>query len=97
VDLVRSDVSEECFAYIIRVKRINEVVTTLAATSNFSYLAESFHPDDASDTFIRKVGSYKIHNVVTSQNMNILRVYQSVNTNFKSLQSKVVKTPEIDL
>jgi DNA-binding TFAR19-related protein (PDSD5 family) len=34
VALVRTDVSEELNAYIIRVKRIGELGTTLAVTSN---------------------------------------------------------------
>jgi hypothetical protein len=35
VALVRSDVSEECSAYIIRVTRIGELGTTLAVTSSY--------------------------------------------------------------
>jgi hypothetical protein len=34
VALVRTDVSEECSAFIIRVTRISELGTTLAVTSN---------------------------------------------------------------
>jgi hypothetical protein len=33
-DLVRTDVSEEQIVFIIRVKRIGEIGTTLAVTSN---------------------------------------------------------------
>jgi hypothetical protein len=36
MDLVRTDVSEECIASIIRVTRISELGTTLAVTSNRS-------------------------------------------------------------
>jgi hypothetical protein len=36
VALVRTDVSEECIAYIIRVTRMSELGTTLAVTSNRS-------------------------------------------------------------
>jgi hypothetical protein len=38
VVLVRTDVSEELSAYIIRVSRIGELGTTLAVTSNRSTL-----------------------------------------------------------
>jgi hypothetical protein len=38
VVLVRIDVSEKCIAYIIRVTRIGELVTTLALSSYRSYL-----------------------------------------------------------
>jgi hypothetical protein len=36
VALVRTDVSEECIASVIRVERISELGTTLARTSNRS-------------------------------------------------------------
>jgi hypothetical protein len=48
--LVRTDVSEERIASIIRVKRINELGTTLAINSLIL---------DRGDTFLRNVGSYK--------------------------------------
>jgi hypothetical protein len=38
VALVRTDVSEECIASIIRVERISKIGTTLAVTSNQSTL-----------------------------------------------------------
>jgi hypothetical protein len=38
VALVRTDVSEECIAFIIRVTGVGEVVKTLAVTSNRSTL-----------------------------------------------------------
>jgi hypothetical protein len=47
VYLVRTDVSEESSASFIRVTRIGELATTLAATSNRRTL--------------RNVGSYKSH------------------------------------
>jgi hypothetical protein len=59
VDLVRTDVSEEHIASIIRVTRVGELGVTLAVTSN--QLANSFHPDSGGDTFRRNVGSYKNH------------------------------------
>jgi hypothetical protein len=51
VTLVRSDDSEERVASIIRVRRISELETTLAVTSNRSTLRRN--------TFLRIVGSYK--------------------------------------
>jgi hypothetical protein len=51
VALVRTDVSEEPSASI-RVTRIGELGTTLAATS---------HPDEGDARFLRNVGSYKSH------------------------------------
>jgi hypothetical protein len=39
VALVRTDVSEELSASIIRVTRISELGTTLAATSNWHFFA----------------------------------------------------------
>jgi hypothetical protein len=38
VTLVTTDVSEECIAYTIRVRRIGELGTTLAVTTNRSEL-----------------------------------------------------------
>jgi hypothetical protein len=51
VVLVRTDVSEERTAAIIRVTRIGEVGTTLGVTSNRSTLR----------AFLRNVSSYKSH------------------------------------
>jgi hypothetical protein len=53
--LVRTDVSEEHFASIIRVTRIGELGTTLAVTSNRSTLRRS--------TLLRNVGFYESHNI----------------------------------
>jgi hypothetical protein len=50
--VIKTDVSEENIASIIRVKRIS-VLVTLAVTT--------FYPDDGLDTLIRNVGSYKSH------------------------------------
>jgi hypothetical protein len=50
VALVRSDVSEESIATIIKVKIINDVGTT-----------DSFRPDGENDMFLRNVGPYKSH------------------------------------
>jgi hypothetical protein len=51
VALVRTDVSEEHSASIIRVTRIGELGT----------LADSCPPDDGVTMFLRNVGSYKSH------------------------------------
>jgi hypothetical protein len=63
VDLVRTDVSEECIATIIKVTRIGKVGTTLAVTSNGRTLRRnseySSHPDDGVATFLRNISSYK--------------------------------------
>jgi hypothetical protein len=72
---VRTDVSEELSASIIRVTRIGEP-GTLAVTSNrrtlrrhtkyctvlylYKYLY-SCYPDDGGDKFLSNVGSYKSH------------------------------------
>jgi hypothetical protein len=49
VAVVRTDVSEELSAYIIRVTRIGELVTN------------SCNSDDGGAKFLRNVGSYKSH------------------------------------
>jgi hypothetical protein len=54
VALVRTDVSEELSAPIIRVTRIGEQGISLAVTSN---------PDDGAATFLRNVGYNKSHTV----------------------------------
>jgi hypothetical protein len=59
VALVRTDVSEELSASIIRVTRIGELGTTLAVTSNRRTL--QIHPDGVSAKFHRSVDSYKRH------------------------------------
>jgi hypothetical protein len=63
VALVRTDVSEELSASIIRVTRIGELVTTLAVTSNRRTLRRNTkcHPDEGGAKFLRNVGSYKSH------------------------------------
>jgi hypothetical protein len=50
-----TNVSEEGIASIIRVRKISEPGTTLAATSNCS--AAKMYSDDESDTFLRNFGS----------------------------------------
>jgi hypothetical protein len=50
VSLVRTDVSEELSAYIIRVTRIGELGTTLALTSNRCMLRRN--PDDRGANFL---------------------------------------------
>jgi hypothetical protein len=65
--LVRTDVSEEHIASIIRVTRIGQLGTTLVVTSNLSTLrrgqklADSCHPEGGGDTFLLNVGSYTSH------------------------------------
>jgi hypothetical protein len=74
VSLVRTDVSEELNATFIRVTRIGELVTILAATSNRrklrrntqQYIAlflvtDSCQPDEGGVKFLRNVRSYKSH------------------------------------
>jgi hypothetical protein len=65
VALVRTDVSEELSASIIRVTRMG-TLGTLAVTSNRRTLrrniTNSCHRyDDAGATFLRNFGSYKSH------------------------------------
>jgi hypothetical protein len=50
--LLRSDVSEELSAYFIRVKRIGELETTLAVTSNRCTL-QGIHPDEGGAKFLQ--------------------------------------------
>jgi hypothetical protein len=59
VALIRTDVSVELSAAIIRVTRIGELGTTLAVTSNRRTLQRN--------KFLRNVGSYKSHKALTSQ------------------------------
>jgi hypothetical protein len=64
VALVRTDASEEPSASFIRVTRIGELRTTLAATSNRGRLRRntvSCHSDEGGARFLRNVGSYKSH------------------------------------
>jgi hypothetical protein len=77
VALVRTDVSEERSASFIRVKRLSELGTTAAVTSNrrissqrasvasyscrCSYFTDSCHPDEGGAKFLKNVGSHKSH------------------------------------
>jgi hypothetical protein len=67
VALVRTNVSEELSASIIRVTRIGELGTTLAVTCNRRMLrrntkfTDSCHPDKGGTKFLRNVGSFKSH------------------------------------
>jgi hypothetical protein len=46
----------------IRVERLSELGTMLAASSNRIMLRRNnIHPDDGGDNFLRNVGSYKVH------------------------------------
>jgi hypothetical protein len=55
VALVRTNVSEELSASIIRVTRIGELGTTLAVTK----FTDSCHPDDGGAKILLNFGSYK--------------------------------------
>jgi hypothetical protein len=58
VALLRTDVSKERIASVIKVKRIIELGTTVAVTSNVAPGSLfSFHPDDGGDTFVRNLNS----------------------------------------
>jgi hypothetical protein len=63
--LVRSDVSEEPSASFIRVTKIGELGTALAATSNRRTLrrntSDSCHPDEGGAKFLLNIGSYQGH------------------------------------
>jgi hypothetical protein len=70
VAFVGTDVSEELSASFIRMTRIGELGTTLAATSyrctqlacqSCSQFTDSCHPDEGGAKFLRKVGFYKSH------------------------------------
>jgi hypothetical protein len=61
VALVRTDVSEELIAYIIRVERIGELGTTLAVTSNGNSLRRNNDPEDRGYDLLWNVVSYKYH------------------------------------
>jgi hypothetical protein len=72
--LVRTNVFEERITSIIRVTRISMLGTSaviflcsmlrLLVTANaFSWLADSYHPNDGGDTFLGNVGSYMSHMV----------------------------------
>jgi hypothetical protein len=60
VVLVRTDVSEEYSASIIRVTRIGELGTKLEVTSKQMHTTKKYY-DDRGATFFRNVGSYKSH------------------------------------
>jgi hypothetical protein len=69
--VVGTDVAEDRVATIIMVKRISELGTTdsippqrasvASYCLRYSYLADSFHPDDGGDMFLRNIGSHKRH------------------------------------
>jgi hypothetical protein len=65
VAFVRTDVSEELSASIIRVTRIGELGKILAVTSNPRSVVPSspclVTQDDGGARFLRNVGSYKSH------------------------------------
>jgi hypothetical protein len=65
VALVITDFSEEPSSSYIKVTRIGELGTTLAATSNRHTLrrntTDSCHPDEGGARFLPNVGSYKSH------------------------------------
>jgi hypothetical protein len=57
---VRTDFSEECSAFIIRVTRTGEL-RNLPVTSMLHLLVTANHPDDRGAVFPRNIGSYKSH------------------------------------
>jgi hypothetical protein len=65
VAIVRTEVSKERSASIIRITGLCELGTTLAVTSNRgtlgSYFTDSCHPDDGEPTSSRNVDFYKSH------------------------------------
>jgi hypothetical protein len=65
VVLVKTEVSKEGSASIIRVTRIDELEIMLGVTSNGRTLRRNnispCDPDDGGSTFLRNVGSYKSH------------------------------------
>jgi hypothetical protein len=69
VSLVRTDVKEDRIASIMRETKIGELGTTISSqrASVATYcqrcfqLADSCHPGNGGDTFLRNVGSYKSH------------------------------------
>jgi hypothetical protein len=71
VAVVRTDVSEELIASVIRAKRISEPGTTIT----FSYLADSFYSNDEGNTFLRNVGCYKPHSATSQKTAFLLSVH----------------------
>jgi hypothetical protein len=55
VALIRTNISEELNASIIRVTKIGELGTTSAATSNISTLADYYSPDDGGHKSLRNL------------------------------------------
>jgi hypothetical protein len=68
--LVRTDVSEERIAFIIRVRRITELGTTLTATSTFLRNIGSYRRNIASHPRRRYLPVY-VHPVVTDPSENV--------------------------
>jgi hypothetical protein len=58
VAIVRTDVSEELSASLIRLTKIGELAVTRT---------DSCHPDEGGAKFLRNVRSYKSHTALTSQ------------------------------
>jgi hypothetical protein len=62
VALIRTDISEELRAFIIRVTRIGELGATLSGTKQTTQAAKKYcYPDDGGARFLLNVGSYKSH------------------------------------
>jgi hypothetical protein len=61
---VRTNISEELSASIIRVTRIGELGTTLAVTNNRRTLRHC--PDDGGAKFLWNVSSYKSYTVIAN-------------------------------
>jgi hypothetical protein len=61
VALVKTDISEELSASMIRATRIGELGTSLAETGNLRRLLVTANSSEGGDKFLRNVGSNKSH------------------------------------
>jgi hypothetical protein len=59
VILVRTDVSQERMASIIKLTRVGELAIEACCGEILCKLADSCHPDDGGDSLLRNFGSYK--------------------------------------
>jgi hypothetical protein len=92
VALVRTDISEELSASIIRVTKIGEL-EALAVTSNRRTLRRNTEwlccRDDEGGKFLRNVGSYKSHTAYTSQKTPFFIVTAVITSNLAHILSIV--------
>jgi hypothetical protein len=103
VAIVRTDVSEELIASMIRVTRLGEL-GTLAVTANrctlrwninyIWFLTDSSRPDDGGDKFLRNIVSYKSNTVSyprrqhSSKKLQLVYISVSVWTQIKNVNKK---------